>query len=402
MTTTLPTGVRSRNLTIDFLRGISILVVLLHHFNIPYRISDTFLNFHIFGFPLLRAIARNGNYGVTMFFVISGFLITSHAIKRWHSLDRVHIWSFYGMRIARIIPSLLLLLVIVNGLSLLELKPFLNDDYNGAPFSYAVVNFASLTFWMNVLIIKYGWVNYALGVLWSLSVEEVFYLSFPIACLFLRKSKYLILFWLVFIIIGPIYRSFHQDGDSEAYLYAYFSSFDGIAIGCCAAVLANTLAVKRIVFNPAISKVIQIVTIITMVVFYLYASIGANNIWGVTFMSFCTAILLVASVLKNGSVKSDDLLPVAKQNIIARAIRSLGKRSYELYLFHLVILGLIKVFYPPASVVGNEKILLLVVFAVGSLILSYAIARLYSDPLNRYFRKKLMRKEKGEQIVEFR
>ena len=65
-----------RNYKIDILRGVSILLVLLHHFNIPYKLHDTWLVISVFGEPLSTLIARNGNYGVTMFFVISGFLIT--------------------------------------------------------------------------------------------------------------------------------------------------------------------------------------------------------------------------------------------------------------------------------------------------------------------------------------
>lgn len=48
---------------------------------------------------------------------------------------------------------------------------------------------------MNILIIENGWVNYVLGVLWSLSVEEVFYLSFPLAALFFRKQSLIVLFY---------------------------------------------------------------------------------------------------------------------------------------------------------------------------------------------------------------
>ena len=71
-----------RNNKIDLLRGISILLVLLHHFNIPYKLHDTFLGIQIFGESLSTLIARNGNYGVTLFFVISGFLITQHTLQR--------------------------------------------------------------------------------------------------------------------------------------------------------------------------------------------------------------------------------------------------------------------------------------------------------------------------------
>lgn len=55
------------NLRIDVLRGISIALVLLHHFNIPYKLQDTWLGFQIFGESFSTLLARNGNYGVTLF-----------------------------------------------------------------------------------------------------------------------------------------------------------------------------------------------------------------------------------------------------------------------------------------------------------------------------------------------
>jgi peptidoglycan/LPS O-acetylase OafA/YrhL len=162
----------TRNRKIDFLRGISILLVLFHHFNIAYRLNDTFLS-RVFGWEAVRAVARNGNYGVTMFFVISGYLITANAFRRWSEPRHVDVGVFYGLRIARIVPCLLLLLAVVNALALAGIAIFQNNSPAGTPVSFWIVNLASLTFWMNVLIGTHGWTNYALGVLWSLSVEEV-------------------------------------------------------------------------------------------------------------------------------------------------------------------------------------------------------------------------------------
>lgn len=202
-------GADMRNRKIDFLRGFSILLVLFHHFNIAYRLDDTALS-HVFGWNAVRAVARNGNYGVTMFFVISGYLITTNAMRRWSELGHVDLGTFYALRIARIVPCLLLLLAIVNALALAGIAIFQNHSPAGTPVSFWLVNLASLTFWMNVLVGSHGWTNYALGVLWSLSVEEVFYLSFPLLCVALRREARLVAFWLACIVAGPAYRFFHQ------------------------------------------------------------------------------------------------------------------------------------------------------------------------------------------------
>ncbi|NYH16359.1 acyltransferase family protein [Paraburkholderia bryophila] len=363
-----------RNRRIDLIRGVSILLVLFHHFNIAYHLNDTTLA-GTFGWNVVRAVARNGNYGVTMFFVISGFLITSNAGRRWAGLGSVDTRAFYARRVARIMPCLLLLLAIVNVAALAGLAMFQNHAPAGPSVSFWIVNLASLTFWMNVLIGAHGWVNYPLGVLWSLSVEEVFYLAFPLLCIVLRRESRLLAFWLVIAAIGPLYRFTHQS-DEGGFLYAYFACFDGIAIGCCAAVLA-----KRFVLRGRWAVVLQGVVVAGMTYLYLYRPIGETNVLGVTAMALGTAVLLLAAYDRNDAPreKSAWYTPMA-------GIAWFGRRSYELYLFHLIVLGAIRTVRPPRVVMGDEKLLLLALFFVLSAILSAGVARFYSEPLNRKLR----------------
>ena len=86
-----------RNYKIDILRGVSILLVLIHHFNIPYKLHNTFFGILIGGESLSTLIARNSNYGVTMFFVISGFLITQHTLQRSGSLAQIKLKDFISV-----------------------------------------------------------------------------------------------------------------------------------------------------------------------------------------------------------------------------------------------------------------------------------------------------------------
>ncbi len=366
-----------RNYKIDVLRGISILLVLIHHFNIPYKLHDTFLGVQIFGESLSTLIARNGNYGVTMFFVISGFLITQHTLQRSPSLAQIKLKDFYIRRVARIIPCLVLLVAIVTILGSFGLKPFLNQAPNDIEVSYGLTIFSAFTFWMNILIIENGWVNYALGVLWSLSVEEVFYLAFPILCLFLGRGKGFILFLLAIIAYAPYFRFLHFGEESGAYLYHYFASFDGIAIGCITALLVQKYS--GIFSNKKL--IIGIVSVL-MIALYFYAPIKEVSTWGVSIFALLSAILIFCFAQD----------PKAQaQSIISKGMVWIGQRSYEMYLFHLIILGLFKVFYLPKQTLPVEKLMLLPIYFILVFILSWAIEKYYSTPLNLKIRKKLIK-----------
>ncbi|MEN3977375.1 acyltransferase [Acinetobacter sp. CWB-B33] len=362
-----------RNYKIDILRGVSILLVLIHHFNIPYKLHDTVLGVHIFGESLSTLIARNGNYGVTMFFVISGFLITQHTLQRSGSLAQIQLKDFYIRRIARIMPCLVLLVAMVSFLGSLGLKPFINQAPNGIEVSYELTVLSAFSFWMNLLIIEYGWVNYALGVLWSLSVEEVFYLAFPVLCLGLGLGKGFVVFLLAVIAYAPYFRALHFGEESGAYLYHYFSSFDGIAIGCLTAIYAQHF--KGTIYNQ---KMIVAVTAVLMVILYFYAPIKEVSIWGISVFALLTA-LLIFCFTQDPKVK-----PVS---YTARSLVWIGQRSYEMYLFHLIILGLMKVVYFPKDTLAAEKLMLLPVYFIAVFILSWAIEKYYSTPLNKRIRK---------------
>ncbi|MDQ8975685.1 acyltransferase family protein [Acinetobacter johnsonii] len=366
-----------RNYKIDILRGVSILLVLIHHFNIPYKLHDTFLGIPIGGDSLSTLIARNGNYGVTMFFVISGFLITQHTLQRSGSLAQIKLKDFYIRRIARIMPCLMLLVAMVSVLGSLGLQPFINQSPNGKEVSYAVTVLSALSFWMNLLIIEYGWVNYALGVLWSLSVEEVFYLAFPILCLGLGRGKWFIVFLLAVIAYAPYFRALHFGEESGAYLYHYFSSFDGIAIGCLTAMYAQHF--KGAIYNP---KVIVAVTAFLMTALYFYAPIKEVSTWGISVFALLTASLILCFT-QDPKVK-----PTSST---ARSLVWIRQHSYEMYLFHLIVLGLMKVVYFPKDTLAAEKLMLLPVYFIAVFILSWAIEKYYSTPLNLKIRQSWIR-----------
>ncbi len=362
-------GVRSAR--IDVMRGVSIVLVLLHHFNIAYSMKDTVLA-RAFGWDALHAVFRNGNYAVTVFFVISGFLITSNADRRWGGLRNVRTSVFYRYRAARIIPCLLLLLLIVNGLAALRIAIFENHPEFGGAVPFWIVDLASLTFWMNVLMSHAGWLNYVLCVQWSLSIEEVFYLSFPILCLLLRRERLLLVAWSLVIVVGPIWRATHQVSEYVEF-NSYLSCFDGIAFGCCAAVLGKHVRCPVRVTAPASGLVA-----IGMSWFYLSGSIRDTGVHGVTVMALGAAVLLLLQAQDGGRA--------TRGRVVLAPLRRCGRLSYELYLFHLIVLGGLRTFWPPDATAGDARIPLLVTYLVLSGVVAALVSRHYSEPLNRRLR----------------
>ncbi|MCJ0829937.1 acyltransferase [Acinetobacter sp. NIPH1876] len=364
--------------SIDSLRCISIFLVLLHHFNIPYKLFDTSINFQVFGEDITTLFARNGNYGVTMFFVISGYLITSHTIKRWGALNQINTRDFYISRFARIMPTLILLICLVNFLAAFELKPFMTQAPNGIVVAQSTVNLAALTFWMNILIIENGWVNYALGVLWSLSVEEVFYLLFPLTALLFKKKPYFLFVCFALIVFAPYFRYLHYGEESGAYLYHYFSSFDGIVFGCIAALIAPQLK-----FQAKTWLVLKYIAIATMFIIYFSAPIKQNCVWGISLFALATATLILANIANEHAITQTQRF---------KWLQEIGKNSYEIYLFHLIILGTFKLFYTPALTEGNIKLVLLLIYFLLAIGLGTFIARYFSNPLNRAIRQRWIKK----------
>src|SRR5271168_2899797 len=109
---------------VDLLRGLAIFFVLMNHVNmrllgakVPYTQ----------GLPaqLVYSLVWNGQFGVQIFFAVSGFLITSTTLRRWRSLSRIGVLDFYRLRFARIAPLLFLVLAVLSILHLLRFSNFI-------------------------------------------------------------------------------------------------------------------------------------------------------------------------------------------------------------------------------------------------------------------------------------
>ena len=170
---------------IDVLRGLSILAVILLHILIRFAGVHVRLGWD---WPKYTRhfVFLNGGNGVTTFFAVSGFLITLTSLRRFGSLDAIRPRAFYRIRFARIMPLLLLMLLVLSALHLLRVDGYIiNEKF----FTLPRALFAALTFHLNWLeASRNAWLPACWTVLWSLSIEEMFYLFFPLISLVLFRG----------------------------------------------------------------------------------------------------------------------------------------------------------------------------------------------------------------------
>jgi peptidoglycan/LPS O-acetylase OafA/YrhL len=383
----------ARSARVDFLRGVSIFLVLLLHFSLTYNLVNSPLAL-IFPARWIRALVINGNYGVTIFFVISGFLITSNNLLRYGRLADVGLRQFYAFRFARIAPALLLALAVILFLGLLNVPSFTNSR-NGQsmpPEFFFVAIFSVLTFWHNVLMQAVGYFNYCLNIYWSLSVEEVFYLTFPIACVVLKRDRFIVALCLAAIIIGPAYRSAHSDNEIY-FMYAYPACFDAIAFGCLTALLH-----RKIVIGRRWGFAVRLIAGIGLSVTYL-SGIDGHEAFGFSLIALCAAGLLTNAFDGSPKPQSGGAHRIGRiaagfrwaMRGCAWIVGWFGRHSYELYLFHIILLAGLRDLVPKATLSYEFKLPLLLLFLLASGLLAGAVARYFADPVNARLRMRLAR-----------
>ncbi|HTC76092.1 MAG TPA: acyltransferase [Edaphobacter sp.] len=363
---------------VDVLRGLSILSVVLLHTWIRMHFPGSPINQVMRG-QLAHLLLRNGDNGVTVFFAVSGFLITLTSLRRFGSLGQMQPAKFYRIRFARIAPLLLLLLAV---LSLLHLGYVQGFRIPAKTTTLPRALFAALTFHLNWLEAVHGYLPGNWDVLWSLSVEEMFYLFFPLICIvLLRLRRGMLMFvalLLVFAAMGPFARTVWTTNPIWREK-TYLGGMDGIALGCLCA-LATDHFLRRGRTKLRVRNLIAIEVIGAAMIFLIFfwppwgwmRYVGRSGVDG-TVLAMGACLVMFGSVLRGSA-----------GGWLTAPVRWFGRHSYEVYLTHEFVVVWGTMFYVKLRR-GPLQL-----WFIGILLLTaplgWLAARYFSEPMNRRLR----------------
>lgn len=302
----------SRIPSLDGWRGISIILVVLGHQMNIFRSGLTHN-------PAFLNIFELHNYGVQVFFVLSGFLITNLLINENNKYGAISLHNFYMRRLFRIIPAYFTFLITVFILSLF----FHNHTIQKMEWVKAFLFLSNFAFW--------GKLSWSLGHTWSLSVEEQYYIIWPT----LFRKKNFVWVPLFFICLAPVSRMISYSHSNIIGHFSFFSHVDSIFWGALFALNHR---------KPVFEKFLRFrypILLITLILMGLERfSVGGTAFITVPFVKTffsLSIIILIHQSLQPGSAlyRFFNLKPLA----------FIGVLSYSIYLWQ-------QIFYP-ISILGK-------------------------------------------------
>lgn len=358
---------------IDMLRGLSILLVVVHHVSLRIPLRDGWLE-TILPRRFLGTLMYNGYEGVFVFFVISGFLIASHSIARWGSLAQIDVRAFYALRAARILPPLAL---VVSVLAMLHLAgvPFHVIDREGQSLGRALLAVAGLH--LNWYEAQTGYLPGGWDVLWSLSIEEAFYLAFPLACLALPRPLWLASALVVIALSLPVTRG-TITGNDIWLEKAYLPGMAAIATGILAAMATQRW--PRASWSCRVGFALFGSTGLASVLLFGHVLWPLLRDGSMLVLTLSTACLLLA-------LYWDARVEPAKVPPGWGWLLSMGRCSYEIYLTHMFIVFALVALYRASGADAHLGFLWHVPAVLATWALGAALSRGFSEPVNRRLRQ---------------
>lgn len=302
-----------------------------------------------------------GGLGVTLFFVLSGFLITTLLQREYRRHGAIHLRNFYLRRVLRLMPPLLIV-VALSGL--LARGALIDGGFSPRGLLSVLFYFGNY----HVIATDFGGIPAGLGVIWSLAVEEHYYLLYPpLALLLLRwqRPRRAAAALAALCVVILLWRSgLYLQGASEAYLtMATDTRADAILIGCAMAFLWNPAPGTRPA--PQLRRDLPIAAgcALLLAATLLYRNEMFRLTARYTLQCLALAPLILLAIIHAQS-------PVVRW-LNARPLVYIGTLSYTIYLSHQVVLyGVIR-HWPQLN-------------WAGTLVLTMALTLALAEPMRRW------------------
>jgi peptidoglycan/LPS O-acetylase OafA/YrhL len=320
---------------LDALRGIAILIVLVHHY-VPEQFKP----------PLFWS-------GVDLFFVLSGFLITDILLKNVNAEN--YYLTFYIRRAARILPLYWLLLLAF--FLVMKLEP----EMLGSSFSKHLPFWSYITFTQNFLYsARNFWRDPWLDVTWSLALEEQFYIFLSISVRNLNK-KYLAGLSIFLILLAPVLR-FFTDSPLVSYQLPFHRA-DSLMLGVVIAILWQSHSAQTFIHAHKKYFLWSLPVFFAGIAYLFKVKAGIGLPIPHLFLAFFYADLLLLALVNS---------PQAPGLFFGnKLIGWLGIRSYGIYLLHkpirLVFVTLLSGFSISLDPVASTLIVCVLLFALAEI-----------------------------------
>ena len=338
--------------SIDSLRALAVLAVIIYHVDVNYL--------------------PGGFLGVDLFFVLSGYLISSLIIKEYRKTGSLNLYNFYIRRARRLLPAVYFMITVGLVVMVLFNEVLLRKSHLDAIFGYIYSSNWWYIFHKLDYFDSFG-AQSPFKHLWSLAIEEQFYMIFPLLFLLVNRKKkskdgtYKLNKNFLYVVLGLILVSliahillFDINNISRIYFGTDTRAFS-LLVGVVGAILypMERLHAKVTPQQNMLYSVVSLVSIAILITVMIYTSEYNTLLYRGGFL--LVAILGLIVIISSG--KQHTLM---SRLLSFKPVVFIGKISYSLYLWHFPVL----VLTTPVSEIGNPNIF----FVILRIVLTFAVA----------------------------